>query len=219
MNHQIASGGQRPPSLSLVMEMPPRGRHLSSIVLCVLTALLSFAAPGKAVAQGKTETPTIMPKPSELVVPSAESVVVMIRSTLLSLNDAVTTGNFTVLRDLAAPSFREANNAGRLAQIFSNLAAQRVNLAFLAIMVPKLSEPPGIDANRRLRIAGFFPSDPLQINFDLQFEAVAGQWRLFGISVNPTKPVTTTAAPAPVAAAAPAPAEKPKAAPKERPNK
>jgi hypothetical protein len=59
----------------------------------------------------------------------------------------------------------------------------------------KLPEPPSIDANKRLRIAGIFPGDPVQINFDLQFEAVGGQWRLFGIAVNPAK--SASAAPAP----------------------
>ena len=112
---------------------------------------------------------------------------VLIRSTLLSLNDALHTGNYTVLRDLASPSFREANSAGRLVQIFSSLAAQRIDLTAVAILAPKLPNPPAIDQNRRLRISGFFPGEPVQINFDLTFEAVANQWRLFGISVNPAK--------------------------------
>ena len=32
-------------------------------------------------------------------------------------------------------------------------------------------------------MAGFFPSVPLQVNFELMFAPVAGKWRLFGISV------------------------------------
>jgi hypothetical protein len=35
-----------------------------------------------------------------------------------------------------------------------------------------------------LRITGFFPSVPSQLNFDLWFAPVGGQWRLFGLSVN-----------------------------------
>ena len=34
-----------------------------------------------------------------------------------------------------------------------------------------------------LRLTGYFPTRPLQINFDLIFQNVGGQWRLFGISV------------------------------------
>ncbi len=32
-------------------------------------------------------------------------------------------------------------------------------------------------------MVGFFPSAPSQVNFDLTFAPVNGQWRLFGISV------------------------------------
>ncbi|MBK5199245.1 MAG: hypothetical protein JJE37_13360 [Methyloceanibacter sp.] len=35
-----------------------------------------------------------------------------------------------------------------------------------------------------LRITGFFLTKPEQVNFDLAFQPVDGQWRLFGISVN-----------------------------------
>jgi hypothetical protein len=33
-------------------------------------------------------------------------------------------------------------------------------------------------------MAGFFPSVPMQVNFDLQFIGVRGQWRLLGIAVD-----------------------------------
>jgi hypothetical protein len=35
-----------------------------------------------------------------------------------------------------------------------------------------------------LHLVGIFPTQPLQINFQLTFQNVAGQWRLFGISVS-----------------------------------
>jgi hypothetical protein len=131
----------------------------------------------------------------DVIIPSADIIVILIRSTLLSLNDALRTGNYTVLRDLASPSFREANNAGRLHQIFSNLSAQRIDLSAVAILSPKLAQAPGIDRDKRLHIAGYFPGEPIQIDFELVFEAVASQWRLFGVSVNPTKSVSADAAP------------------------
>ena len=39
----------------------------------------------------------------------------LIRSTLLTLNDANRSGNYTVMHDLAAPGFREKNSAADLA--------------------------------------------------------------------------------------------------------
>ena len=48
---------------------------------------------------------------------------------------------------------------------------------------PQLNLLPQIEANGLMHMAGFFPSVPTQVNFDLSFAAVNGQWRLFGISV------------------------------------
>jgi hypothetical protein len=159
--------------------MPPPQRYLRALFLGALAlAVVAFAAPQQAVAQGQTD-PLKKGAAPELVLPSAESIVVLIRSTLLSLNDALRTDNYTVLRDLASPSFREANTAGRLHQIFANLSAQRIDLAAVAILPPKLPQPPSIDQDRRLHIAGYFPGEPVQVNFELVFEAVGNQWRLF----------------------------------------
>lgn len=153
-----------------------------------------------ALAQSKATKPaaksdkskTQIPKPSNMaapriVVPSAENILILIRSTLLSLNQAMETGNYTVLRDLASPAFREANSAGKLYQLFANLGAQRISLAAVAILTPKLSQTPYIDPNGRLYIQGFFPGEPVRLDFDLVFEPIGNQWRLLGLRVNPVK--------------------------------
>jgi hypothetical protein len=58
-----------------------------------------------------------------------------------------------------------------------------------------LSAAPGLDGNGMLRLTGNFPTRPLQINFDLLFQNVGGQWRLFGISVATPEATTVQAAP------------------------
>lgn len=107
----------------------------------------------------------------------------LIRSTLLTLNDANRSGNYTVLRDLAAPGFQGKNSAADLAQIFADLRRRHVDLFAVALMAPQLSSPPSLDGNRMLRLSGFFPTQPLRINFDLLFQNIDQSWRLFGISV------------------------------------
>jgi hypothetical protein len=124
-------------------------------------------------------------------------VLVLIRSTLLALAHADTTGNYTVLRDLGAPSFQAVNSAARLSEIFANLRAQRLDLSQLAVLEPQLTIPPQLDARGLLHIDGTFPSTMPQISFSLVFEPVAGQWRIFGISLNTGQPVAVTAPPAP----------------------
>lgn len=130
--------------------------------------------------------------------PDAEKIVVLIRTAVLTLNDAVQTGNFTVLRDIAAPGFREANTAARLSQVFSNLAGLDLDLSGIATMAPQLAETPVIDPKTNmLRVKGWFPAQPMQINFGLLFQPIAGKWRLFGLSVNPTMPKPAAAATSP----------------------
>src|SRR5215469_9104144 len=144
------------------VKMPPARRHLILGFLGALTAFACLAALDYAAAQPK---PGDVKKPEapEVVLPGAESVVILIRTTLLSLNDAMRTGNYTVLRDLASPSFREANSAGRLYQIFSDLTAKHIDLTMVAILGPQLSQMPSIDQNKRLHISGYFAGNPTQL--------------------------------------------------------
>jgi hypothetical protein len=66
-----------------------------------------------------------------------------------------------------------------------------------------------------MRMAGFFPSVPKQVNFELAFAPVDGQWRLFGLSVALGQAAPAAPAAPPQAAAPPAgkPAPAAKAAP------
>ena len=108
----------------------------------------------------------------------------LVRSTLLALDHANKTGNYTVLRDMAAPGFQAGNNAARLAEIFAKLRSDKLDLSGVAVIDPQLSLLPQIEANGMMRMAGFFPSVPSQVNFELMYAPVDGQWRLFGISVS-----------------------------------
>jgi hypothetical protein len=162
------------------------------------------------------------PKPAQI---DRNGVIILIRSTLLALDQANKTGNYTVLRDLGAPGF-QVNTAAKLAEIFAKQRNDNLDLSGIAAIDPQLSLLPQIESNGMLRMGGFFPSVPTQVNFELVFAPVNGQWRLFGLSVNlgqaaPAAPQPQAAAP-PAAKSSPptpAPAQPPKAAttPKQPP--
>ena len=131
--------------------------------------------------------------PQQALPVSVEQALYLIRSTLLTLNDANRTGNYTVLRDLATPDFQARNTAADLAAIFTDLRRRNFDLYGAALLAPQLTAAPALDGEKRLRLTGFFPTRPLQINFDLMFQVEAGQWKLFGISIatpeaGPTQP-------------------------------
>ena len=161
-------------------------------ILCVFLGVSS-----SALAQSNQATP--LPAQTHVVMPDAEKIVLLLRVTLITLNDALQTGNFTVLRDMGAPGFRAANTAGRLSQSFADLAAKNIDLSRVSILAPQLTQPPALDqAKGMLHLKGYFPDEPVQINFEMLYQAVDGRWRLFGLSVQPGPPT-----PAPAAKASP----------------
>lgn len=195
--------------------------RISHILAAVgLAALLASSLASPVAAQNKIAQPTLAQAaaagPSQLTVPPAEKLVLLIRLSLLTLNDAILTGNYSVLRDRGGPSFRQANSAAGLARIFTTLEAQRPDLAAVAVLTPQLSEAEIVGPEQRLHIRGHFPMQPMQVNFELMFEPAEGQWQLFGLSVGAVSaqvqaaPAAAAAAPVPSKPAAEAP---PKAAP------
>lgn len=131
-----------------------------------------------------------------------EQALYLIRSTLLTLNDANRSGNYTVLRDLAAPDFQAKNTAADLAHIFADLRHRKFDMFAAALIAPQLTTMPSlVDRTGMVRLTGFFPTRPLQINFDLVYQQVDGQWRLFGIAI--ATPSSPADAALPSAAAAP----------------
>jgi hypothetical protein len=162
---------------------------------------------------GHAEAPKQAPKPAQI---DRNGVLILIRSSLLALDQANKTGNYTVLRDIGAPGF-QSNTAARLGDIFAKLRGDNLDLSGVAVIEPQLNLLPQIEANGLMHMAGFFPSVPTQVNFDLAFAPVNGQWRLFGISVSigqsapaaptPPEPATAQKQPAPNSTKQPAAAK------------
>jgi hypothetical protein len=187
-------------------------------VLLAATVAAAFPLPASAQAPTAQKAAPAKPaappapqnaQPARLPVPPAETLVLLIRMSLLTLNDALQTGNYTVLRDRGSPAFREANSAAKLARIFSQLESKGIDLALVTIRAPQLTEAAVTDPGQRLRVKGFFPGQPTQLDFDLAYEPVNGHWQLFGISVAEAPAVAQAAAPQKTAPAQkPAPAKK-----------
>jgi len=125
---------------------------------------------------------TAKPSPATHAISSGQAVY-LVRSTLMMLNDANRSGNYTVLRDLAAPDFQAKNSAADLAQSFADLRRRNFDLFAAATLPPQFTAGPALDVNGRLRLIGFIPTSPLRISFDLTFLSVGGQWRLLAVSV------------------------------------
>jgi hypothetical protein len=137
-------------------------------------------------ASARAQAPSV---PAPEAAPDSATVARLIWSTMAAVDQANQTGNYSVLRDLGAPSFQGNYSAARLGGIFEALRAQRIDVGATLVVIPTYQA--GIVQNGLLRILGSFPVRPARIGFDLLFQNVNGQWRLFGIAVAPLAPVTT----------------------------
>ena len=121
---------------------------------------------------------------------TAPQSIFLVRTTLLALNDANRTGNYTVLRDLASPAFRERNSAADLAITFAQLRRGNLDLAVAALLEPVMAGAPVLDAGRRLHLKGEFATRPNRLVFELVYEDVRGRWQLqdFSLATRPDAP-------------------------------
>jgi hypothetical protein len=150
------------------------------LLVALATATVSFPAGAQAPGgPGKPQAPAQSPTPAQI---DRNGALILIRSALIALDQANKTGNYTVLRDLGAPGF-QTNTDAQLAEIFATQRKDNLDLSAVLVLEPQLTLLPQIEANGMMRMAGFFPSAPTQVNFDLLYAPVNRQWRLFGISV------------------------------------
>jgi hypothetical protein len=149
--------------------------------LAVALTPVARAAPEDKSAPASKAPLTVEPSAGQM--PDAYKLNMMIRTTLIALNQANQTGNYSVLRDLGTPQFQSLNNDARLGEIFAALRNRKLDLSPLLFFDPKLIREPAVQ-NGLLRLTGYIPTDPERILFDMGFERVGDQWRLSAIVID-----------------------------------
>ena len=175
-------------------------------------ALILGAQAAAADQQAKPGAASAAPKPGEMQM-SAVTLTVIIKDAIIALNHANMTGNYSVLRDMGTPVFRENFDQTALAAAFANLRARKIDLSPAYFLSPNLTKKPELNKDNELVLVGFFPTQPLQIQFELRFMQLDGRWRLAGMGVDAVPPSVAQAAAAPAPAPQPAPSQTTKKAP------
>jgi hypothetical protein len=114
----------------------------------------------------------------------------------MALQHANQTGNYSVLRDLGTPVFRERFDQAQLTAVFYNLRNRGINFTPILFLPANLTKQPEMTEGNELHVVGDFQTQPLRIQYDLLFLQIDGVWRINGMAVDAV----------PVQAAAPAPA-------------
>src|SRR5437764_855062 len=106
--------------------------------------------------QTKPAAPALPQKPEPVQI-SVVAVTIMIKSALLALHQANITGNYSVLRDLGTPVFRERFDQAALTAAFSNLRGRKVDLSPALVLSPNLTKNLEFNQNGELVLVGDFP--------------------------------------------------------------
>ena len=115
---------------------------------------------------------------------------VMVKTSLLSLNDANLTGDYNVLYAKMAKAFRERFSADTLKQAFRSFAGHHIDaIAGMAIVA---TSPPSIDDNGALHLRGYFDTTPSRLSYELDYAVAEGEWKLIAIDVK-VKAIATNA--------------------------
>ncbi len=181
---KVASRGQ-PQRANTENKLIMRILGLTAFIGTALMAALvvdAFAFDPKVV--GSRQSPATRPAPPEI----APQALFLIRSTLATLNDANRTGNYSVLRDLASPSFQEANSPADIAAAFAQLRRRQVDLSMAAIVTPKLTSTTSAQQGKPWQLSGYVPMETQRIVFDMRFDPVGGHWRLAALSIGTGEP-------------------------------
>ncbi len=177
--------------------------------------LLALGAQPSAAQPAKSQQPANAQPKQEQTQMSVVTITLLIKGTVVALHQANVTGNYSVLRDMGTPVFRERFDQAALTAAFANLRARKIDLSVAMLVAPNLTKNPEFNQDRELVLVGDFPTQPLQINFDLRFTQLDGVWRLAGIGVDAVPAANAQAS----AAGASAPAQQPDTASKKGPAK
>ena len=116
--------------------------------------------------------------------PAPETLVMMVRGVLTGVNQANFTGNYSVLHAMTAPALQARVSAAQFGKAFANLRAQNLDLSPVLVLLPQFSVVPLLTPDGVLKLTGFFPSRPVQINFAIDYRPVDRFWMIEALSVS-----------------------------------
>ena len=140
-----------------------------SIVLRLVAALVLLLGISAAHAQNK--------------VPPDRVLEALVKSSLLSLNDANVTGNYAVLHAKLSKPFREQFPPERLKATFKEFQTNGADFDIIAAMPPSYDPRPVVDDDGKLVVKGTFPTEPQRLRFELEYIPSDGEWKLIRIYV------------------------------------
>jgi hypothetical protein len=127
---------------------------------------------------------TALDRAQALDMPSPFVQEVLVKSILVTLNDAVVADNFTVLHAKISKPFRDQFPPEKLRAIFKDLVEKHA--VFDAVVASPIvsDEEAKIDEQGVLRLKGHFDTSPKKVKYQLGFIPSDGAWKLSGVTID-----------------------------------
>ena len=125
-----------------------------------------------------------VPASAQNTVPNEQLQEVLIKTSLLTFNDANLTGNYAVLHAKLAKPFREQFNPDKLKQAFKTFAEKKIDLGAIVLKPPVATAASKIDSRGALVLRGQFETAPSRLIYELDFVPSEGEWKPLMIHVS-----------------------------------
>lgn len=150
----------------------------------VLSLCVVVASAASIPVSGFAQTPDIQPQQRyQQALPDENVLARLVWSTMVALDNANRTDNYSILNSLGSPQFQMRNSPEQLSDIFLNLRQNRVDIGRTILSTPRYYIPPAILPDGTLRLRGGFDYRPKSIRFDLIYVNIGGGWQINAISV------------------------------------
>ncbi len=106
---------------------------------------------------------------------------VMVKTSLLTFNDANLTGNYAVMYAKMAKPFRDRFSVDTLKQAFKVFAGKHIDTIAAMPIVP--TSPAKFASNGSLMLRGYFDTTPSRLSYELDFAVSEGELKLIAIDV------------------------------------
>ena len=121
-------------------------------------------------------------------VPSETLQEVLIKTSLLTFNDAALTGNYAVLYAKLSKPFRDQYPPDKLKETYKVFGEKGINLGLIAAKAPVPAGESKVDDRGVLLLKGYFDTTPSRVNYDLGYIMSDGEWKLIRLNIDVKKP-------------------------------
>ena len=121
-------------------------------------------------------------------IPSEAAQEVIIKSSLLTFNDANMTGIYTVLNAAGSKPFREGLSAEKLKEAFKAFNDNQIDISAVVASKPVPTKATAVDADGVMVTEGYFDVPKMRVVYVLKHLLSDGKWRLLGVNVKTIDP-------------------------------